>query len=100
MASWKPATKEDVLQAIANEAADQNLSPWDELLVEPYECTIERFGKPERAFVVAKTPRRVVYFDDVEDEFATAAEMDGKLLDATLFGPLIFALKAAAHSVE
>lgn len=96
MDTWKPATKEQVLQIVEDEAAEDDISQWKYLLVEPYRCDIERFGGLEDAFVVAKTAKRVVYFDDVEEIFGTANEVDGKLEVLHDYGgPLIIALMEA-----
>jgi len=49
----------------------------------------------EQAFVVARMPARVVFFDDVEDVFGTATESDGKLVDCAFYGDLRLALREA-----
>ena len=99
MSDWTPATKEGVERAIELERAGSDPFHWGgraHMLFDPYPCTIERFGRVEQAFVVAKGPRRVVYFDDVEENFGTAHELDGQLVDCSIYGPLILALKEAA----
>jgi len=54
----------------------------------------EQFGR-ERVFLVARSGKRMLVFDDVEDEFAigTAGE-DGVLRDWGLYGDLVDALRA------
>jgi hypothetical protein len=99
MSAWTPATKEEVQRAIELEKIASDPSSWKErahLLVDPYPCSVERFGGVEQAFVVAKGPHRVVYFDDVKKGFGTANELDGRLLDRAACGPLVLALKEAA----
>ena len=99
MSDWTPATKEEVERAVAAEKDACDPSYWGEranMLIEPYPCTIDRFGGVEQAFVVARTPQRVVYFDDVEEDFGTAQEVDGRLVNCASNGPLVLALKEAA----
>jgi len=50
---------------------------------------------PEQVFVVARSGKRLLIFDDVEDEFAIgAADEDGVLREWGLYGALIDALRA------
>jgi hypothetical protein len=54
----------------------------------------KQFG-PERVFLVARSGKRLLIFDDVEDEFAIGvADEDGVLRDWGLYGDLIDALRA------
>ncbi|WP_447931524.1 hypothetical protein [Sphingopyxis fribergensis] len=96
MSEWTPAAKDEVERAIAHEMEESDISNWRHMLVEPFECTIERFGGVEVAFVVAIGPERVVYFDDVEEDFGTAKVVAGRLEGAAAYGPLIVALREAA----
>ena len=101
MSSWIPATKVEVERAVDNEATKVDPLYWRQfshLLVEPYARSIERFGAVETAFVVAKGVGRVVYYDDIEDDFGTAVEVGEKLVDCVAYGALILALKEAASS--
>ena len=98
MERWTPATKEQVqaeIDQVAEEAGPEIWPRYSARLVDPYAVTIDRFGRVEQAFVVARTPRRVVFFDDVEDVFGTASEVDGKLVDVAMYGDLRIALKEA-----
>lgn len=99
MSDWSPATKEEVERAIEREADRIDPGSWQQfahMLVDPYPLSIERFGQIERAYVVAKAAQRVVYFDDIEDDFGTAADVDGRLTDPASYGALVLALKQAA----
>ncbi|MGC6330980.1 hypothetical protein [Rhizorhabdus sp. FW153] len=97
MNDWSPATKDDVLRAIADVAADTGPDwvRYEERLIDPYPSTIERFGRRECAFVVARTATRVVFFDDIEETFGTATEEAGKLIYRADFGDLRLAIKEA-----
>jgi hypothetical protein len=54
----------------------------------------EQYGT-EHVFVVARSGRRLLIFDDVEDEFAIGAvDEDGVMRDWGLYGDLIDALRA------
>jgi hypothetical protein len=99
MTDWTPATKEEIALAIAaeREASDPlHFTGLENMLVELSPCKIHRFGAVEQVFIVARASQRVVYFDDVEDDFATAREVDGQLVDCAAYGPLILALEQAA----
>ena len=62
-------------------------------IVDPYTSKLERFKHPELVFVVARGQRRVVFFDDVEEEFATALESGQYLSKIAYLGELTFALE-------
>ena len=99
MRNWTPATQEEVEQAVAAEREETDpicFEKFANMLVTPYRRTIHRFGRDEQVFVVARAPQRVVYFDDIEEDFATAREVDGQLVDSRSYGPLVLALEEAA----
>ena len=96
MSKWVSATKSEAQHAVAREIDDFDITNWRYMLVDPHERAIERFGGAEAAFVVARGAERVVYFDDVEEEFGTAKDVAGRLTDAASYGPLVLALKEAA----
>ena len=99
MHDWRPATKEEVERAVASDGEDSDPLDFAEhanMLVDPYPCKIHRFGGVEQVFVVARAPQRVVFFDDIEEDFATARQIDGQLFDCVSYGPLVVALKEAA----
>ena len=96
MSDWQAATAEDVRRAIDQERKQVDPALWASLaslLVEPYPSTVERFGLTECAFVVAKSGSRVVFFDDIEEDFGTADEVSGSLANCASYGPLFLALK-------
>lgn len=98
MSDWEPATVEEVRRIIGEERKQVNSALWASrasILVEPYPSTVERFGAFERAYVVARSGSRVVFFDDVEDIFGTADEVGGQLTNCDSYGPLIVALAVA-----
>lgn len=61
--------------------------------MEPSPALLMRFGKEENAFIVARGARFVVFFDDVEEEFGIAEEVDGRLSGVSFCGDLMFALQ-------
>lgn len=62
-------------------------------VVDPYKSKLKRLKNSELVFVVARGRLHVVFFDDVEDEFATASESEGCLTDIAYLGELAFALE-------
>jgi hypothetical protein len=99
MSGWTPATKNAVARAIDEIAAHAGAEIWShysKLMIDPYRSKIERFGEVGEVFVVAKLPCRVVFFEDIEEEFGTACELDGKLVDCAFYGDLRLALTEAA----
>ena len=98
MQPWTPATKEEVEAEIARVAVHAGPEAWARFsghLIDPHPAAIDRLGQTEQVFVVARLPRRVVFFDDVEEIFGTAAEVDGRLVDLAMYGDLRLALKEA-----
>jgi len=98
MSEWQPATADDVIRAVDREREQSDPAIWASrasILVSPYPSSIERFGAFERAFVVARSGTRVVFYDDIEDDFGTADEAEGKLVRCASYGPLIVALGEA-----
>lgn len=69
-------------------------------LVEPIPSRIERFGSLETAFIVARIGRHIVFFDDVEEVFGTAAEEGGRLRKAVSYGDLTLALRELERSAR
>jgi hypothetical protein len=99
MDEWVPASVEEVERAVNAEKATCDSSYWAErasIFVKPYSCAIERWGSLEHVFVVARAQQRVVYFDDIEEEFGTARELEGRLVECAAYGSLILALQEAA----
>ena len=98
MSEWRPASLDEVAQAIEDEREQSDPAVWasvSSILIDPFPSTIERFGTPERAFVVARSGTRLVFYDDVEGDFGTADEAGGLLVRRATYGPLILALREA-----
>ena len=56
-------------------------------------------GVPERVFVVARLANSVLFYDDVEEEFAVATiDTDEVIRDWSLWGALDFGLKNFPHA--
>lgn len=98
---WRPASKEEALAEIERQwvGIDPLLKARiSRYLVEPRPASIERFGRTEKAFVVAELGTSVVFFDDVEDVFGTATESDSKLVDPANFHNIAVALQELERS--
>lgn len=94
--NWAPATKEEVLACIDREwvGIDPALrTALEGYFVEPYLVSWDRYGEVMRAFVVARIGKLVVFFDDIEEDFGTAKEVDGCLLQAAFYGGIVLALR-------
>lgn len=84
MMDWKPATKQEVLDALARDLAsvdNETTARLGDALVEPEVGQVERCGHPEPVFVVARIGMMVVFFDDVEDNFVLGRENAGPITD-------------------
>jgi hypothetical protein len=95
MDEWSPSTVEEVRETIEEVAQQAGPIIWPSKLTEPYPVLIERFGEIRQMFVVAKMPTRVVYFEDIEDEFGTATEVDGRLVDCANYSDLRLCIREA-----
>ena len=92
---WKPANMQEVLTAIEADWVGIDPALMTRLatyLVEPQSALVERFGRVENAFIVARINRHVVFFDDIEEEFCTAKEAAGKLWGVESYGNVAVAL--------
>ena len=92
---WAPATKQDVLNAIEDgwTDADSTLkAQLGNLLADLQLILIDRCGNLEKVFVVARIGHFIVFFDDVENEFATAEDREGQAINISFCGNISFAL--------
>jgi len=96
--AWQPITDEDFARFFAEERA--SLTPQaTELLssfgIEPQRVRFQRFGNDEAAFIVARSGRVAVLFDDVEEMFGCGVlNADASVLDEWwTYGPLQVALQ-------
>jgi len=93
---WTPATKEEVAEILVELKRGLDPVVWsefDKYMIEPKPCKIDRFGNRETAYVVACDAEWVVYFDDIEETFGTAKNVDGLLHEPADYGDLIVALR-------
>jgi hypothetical protein len=92
---WTPATKQEVSEAIeadwigVDPALRARLATY---LVEPQSASIERFGRMENAYIVARLNEHVVFFDDIEEDFGTAKEAGGLLSEVAACGNIALAI--------
>jgi len=92
---WTSASKGEVQEAVEADwiGIDHTLKTrLVTYLVEPEPALIQRFGKMENAFIVARLNDHVVFFDDIEEDFGIAREADGSLVEATAYGNIALAL--------
>lgn len=70
--TWTPITRQDLENEIAKqlESLDPDEAKFFEAIRAPLQETpIIRFGKVEKAFVVARYKNKVVFYDDIEEGF-------------------------------
>ncbi|WP_430416376.1 hypothetical protein [Parasphingorhabdus sp.] len=97
---WQPATKAEVQAEIEkgwDEIDPKVCSDFEQYLVDPQPCLIDRFEKRETAYIVARGKHYVVFFDDIEETFGTAQEIDGLLVRPADFEVLGAALRELIH---
>ena len=86
------AEVQDIVAAELTEAHAAGAIVLDEFLCDPYQrYACWRADKTE-FFVVARLNGRVVYFDDIEEIFCVALDVEEGLSEPACFGPLTLAL--------
>src|SRR5689334_19444135 len=98
--SWKAATKDEVIAAMAQHRVGLDpayMGQFDRYLIDPVPSLIRRFGGDECAYIVARSATHVVIYDDIEGDFGTAREVDGRIVDEAYFGDLALALRELRH---
>ncbi len=94
--SWKPATRQEVLDAMAADLASTApdvQARFAGMLIEPQPALVERFGHLEPVIIVARRDGLVVYFDDVEDNFWLGNDATGVISDTADYDHLGVALR-------
>jgi hypothetical protein len=95
---WKPVSRvqlEDILRDDVAQLSHDALKIYESYVVSPQEHPCRRGGHygVERVFVVMRADNRLVFFDDVEDEFAIGVpDSDGMLTEWGLCGSLMDAI--------
>ena len=97
---WAPVSKERFAEILSSEIP--SLAPeiqrlYEQYAVQPFHlpCLRDQGGAQERVFVVAKNGNRLLYFDDVEEDFGVAIpDEDGVMREWGNYGPLVRALLA------
>jgi hypothetical protein len=95
---WVPVTKEGFKQILADEihALRPDVIRLYQLYAVPIfqqPCSREQNSRIENVFVVAKNEDRLLYYDDVEEDFGVAKpDTDGVLRNWGNYGPLVRAL--------
>jgi hypothetical protein len=83
---WQPATVETVTQIVKEDLTkcnEQQTVLFRQYAVEPYQASILRFGKIEKAIVVARRGDEVIYWEDVEEGFCISPlGSDGQILES------------------
>ena len=96
--NWKPVSLERFAEILSSEVS--SLEPdvqrlYGQYKVQPFQlpCLRNPGGLREQVFVVAKNGNRLLYFDDVEDDFGVAIpDEDGVMREWGNYGPLVRAL--------
>jgi hypothetical protein len=85
MGTWKPITPErlvEIIEADLGECDEALRSLFSKCRVEPYQAPIDRYGREEVVYVVARKANEVMYYEDVEDGFnISQTSKDGKILE-------------------
>lgn len=88
---WIPISKPELERYLLKERDclyPERRALLDRYAVDPCSVIVERFGRDDEVFVVARAADHVVFFDDIEDEFGTATEAGGRLIDPAIYGPI------------
>lgn len=104
---WKPISQTEFEELVAAERS--TLDPSERAKLERYAVPpVHVFrifsigsGEPDPVYVVARHESEVLFYDDTEEEFATATlGPDGLMRDWSLFGKLAWALNAFPTSAN
>ena len=103
MDDWTPITETELLLRLEEEeremssAERQNFDAWKVAVGTRGKVAQFNSDAVEIVFIVARNGGKVVFFDDVEDEFAAGNINDfGVITNAGLFGELRWALRSLA----
>ena len=95
---WTPISEEQFTKILSNEVsslAPDVLRLYQQYAVKPYQLPCARLQDSalEQVFVLAKNGNRLLYFDDVEEDFGVATpDDDGVMREWGNYGPLVRAL--------
>jgi hypothetical protein len=96
--TWNPISR-DVFERILEEEIEAltpaALKAYEKYATAPFEqpCARSVDSGIERVFVVARNENRLLFFDDVEEDFGVGVpDSDGILRDLGTFGPLVAAV--------
>ncbi len=85
MNQWVPITEEEMLKRLNeewNDCSDKRKAIFEKYRVPLKKHPIERNGKTEHVFVVARKGNEVMYYEDVEEGFnISPISPDGKILE-------------------
>ena len=85
MEAWEPisATElEELVNKQLNDCGPELIAVFERYKVNPFRAPIDRYGREEHVFVVARKGDEVMYFEDVEDGFnLSPISTDGKILE-------------------
>ena len=95
-ADWSPCTQLEVETLVSGAVVkftDAESEKWRRYRITPQQVLIDRMGNKEKVFAVARAGQNVVFFDDVEEEFAVGRlNEDGQVEDVRLLGELAWAI--------
>jgi predicted esterase YcpF (UPF0227 family) len=85
METWEPisaAELEDLLSQQLTDCEPELVAVFETYKVAPFRAPIDRYGREESVFVVARKGDEVLYFEDVEDGFNfSPISPHGKILE-------------------
>ena len=90
---WQPITEEELLEILDEDIAwlpDQHRPSWERYAVTPRRAEIVRSAEVgvEPVWVVAQRENRIVFYDDVEEEWAVGRLKGESVVDGLLIGEL------------
>jgi hypothetical protein len=85
MEAWQPISAVELGELIARQLRDcepELIAAFERYKVTPFRAAIDRYGREEHVFVVARRRDEVMYFEDVEDGFNfSRISPEGKILE-------------------
>ena len=85
METWQPISAAELEELIARQLRDCEpalSAVFDRYKVPPFRAPINRYGREEYVFIVARKDDEVMYFEDVEDGFNfSRISSDNKILE-------------------
>jgi hypothetical protein len=85
MEAWEPISAAELTELLSRQLRDcepELVAVFETYKIDPFRAPIDRYGREERVFVVARKGDEVMYFEDVEEGFNfSRISTDGKILE-------------------